>query len=132
VRDYHRTSLQKFAADGDEIGLNIVFKSEIVGGIGFHRINRNDKSAEIGYWLAKSATGKGLVIRSVTRLIDYGFDEMKLNRIVIKCVPENEKSRAIPEKLGFTLEGVEREGGWLHTRYVDHIVYSMLAKGWRK
>lgn len=132
VGEYYRTTLQKFAAGGDEIGLNIVFNGEIVGGIGFHAINRQDKSAEIGYWLAKRATGLGLVIRSVGKLLEYGFDELVLNRIVIKCVPENTKSRAIPEKLGFTFEGIEREAGWLHTRFVDHVVYSMLAREWRE
>ncbi len=132
VRAYYRRTLQKFANNEDEIGLNIVFKGEIVGGTGFHEINWADKSAEIGYWLAKDATGKGLVTKSVVRLLEYAFDERNLNRIVIKCVPENTKSRAIPDKLGFTIEGIEREAGWLHTRFVDHVVYSMLAKEWRE
>ncbi len=132
VKEYYQTTLKKFANNEDEMGLNIVFKGEIVGGAGFHEINRQDKSAEIGYWLTKDSTGKGLVTKSVSRLIDYAFDEMKLNRITIKCVPENVKSRAVPERLGFTNEGVEGEAGWLHTRFVDHVVYSMLAKEWDK
>lgn len=132
VGEYYRTTLRKFANNEDEIGLNIVYHGEIVGGIGFHEINRQDKSAEMGYWLAKSATGKGLVTRAVKKLLEYGFDELVLNRIVIKCVPENTKSRAIVERLGFTFEGVEREAGWLHTRFVDHVVYSMLAREWRE
>jgi Acetyltransferases, including N-acetylases of ribosomal proteins len=132
VREFYKLSLMRLAAGGDEIGLNIVYRGRIVGGIGFHEINWRDKSAEIGYWLAKSETGKGLATRSVVRLIEYGFTELELHRIVIKCVPENLKSRAIPEKLGFTREGVEREAGWLHTRFVDHVVYSMLEHEWRE
>src|SRR5690242_4949080 len=76
VREYYKMSLKKFANDEDEIGLNIVFRGEVVGGIGFHEINRRDKSGEIGYWLAKSATGKGLITKSVAKLLDYGFEEM--------------------------------------------------------
>lgn len=132
VKAFYKRSLSKFANDEDEIGLNIVLKGEIVGGTGFHEINRQDKSAEIGYWLAKEFNGRGIVTKCVKKLLDYAFDEMKMNRVVIKCVPENVKSRAIPERLGFTLEGIEREGGWLHTRYVDHVVYSMLAREWRE
>jgi ribosomal-protein-serine acetyltransferase len=90
-----------------------------------------DQSAEIGYWLAKGATGKGIITKSVEKLLEYAFDERNLNRVVIKCVPENTKSRAIPERLNFTIEGVEREAGWLHTRFVDHVVYSLLAREWR-
>jgi len=131
VRKFYKIALQKFANDEDEIGLNIVHRGKVIGGIGYHNINRSDKSTEIGYWLAKNSTGKGLVTKSVSRLLDYGFDEMELNRIVIKCVPENAKSRAIPERLGFTQEGIEREAGWLHTRYVDHVVYSILAREWK-
>lgn len=132
IRDFYKTTLRKFAEDGDEIGLQIVYKNKIVGGTGFHNIDRQSKSAEIGYWLAKNATGKGIVTKSVKCLLDYGFNELNLNRIVIKCVPTNIKSRAIPERLGFTQEGIEREAGWLHTRFVDHAVYSMLAKEWRE
>ena len=132
VKEYYKQTLLKFATEGDEIGLNIVLRGEIVGGTGFHSIDRRDKSAEIGYWLAKSATGKGLVLRAVEKLLEYGFEELVLNRVVIKCVPENMKSRAIPERLGFVKEGVEREAGWLHTRFVDHVVYSMLAREWRE
>lgn len=132
VTEYYKRTLLKFARSEDEIGLNIVFKDVIVGGIGFHEINRQDRCAEIGYWLGKSATGRGLITKSVEKLLEYGFGELKLNRIVIKCVPENAKSRAIPERLRFTVEGVEREAGWLHTRFVDHVVYSMLAGEWRE
>lgn len=132
VEEYYKMSLQKFAADGDEFGLNVVFKGRVVGGIGLHEINRRDCSAEMGYWLAKSAEGRGLMTKSVVGLMNYGFDELNLNRIVIKCAPENAKSRAIPERLGFLQEGVEREAGWLLTRFVDHVVYSMLAREWRE
>ena len=123
--------MKKFANDGDEIGLQIIFKGEVVGGTGFHSIDRGSKCAEIGYWIAKDATGKGIITKSVKRLIDFAFDEIKLNRIVIKCATENMKSRAVPERLGFTKEGIEREAGWLHTRFVDHVVYSILAREWR-
>ena len=132
AREFCAAHLRSFENEGDEISLRIIYRGKIVGSTGFHEINRRDKSAEIGYWLAKDCTGKGLMTRTVARLLEYGFDELKLNRIVIKCVPENLKSRRIPEKLGFAQEGIERESGWLHDRFVDHIVYSMLASEWKK
>jgi ribosomal-protein-serine acetyltransferase len=132
AHEFYRRNIQKFES-GDQIHLRIVFNSKIVGGIDLFEIDsRYHRSAEIGYWLSKDHTGRGLVTRSVTRLLEHAFDEMKLNRVVIKCVPENLKSRAIPEKLGFVREGIERQGGWLHTRFVDHVVYSLLADEWRQ
>jgi ribosomal-protein-serine acetyltransferase len=131
VREFYRRNVQKFES-GEQIHLRIMFKGEIVGGIDLFEINSHHRSAEIGYWLAKDHTGRGHAIRSVTRLLEHAFDELKLNRIVIKCIPENLKSRAIPEKLGFAREGIERQGGWMHTRFVDHVVYSLLADEWRQ
>ncbi len=132
VESYYQTSMKKFGENGDEIALQMVFKGEIVGGIGLHEINWIAKSAESGYWLAKELNGKGIVTRSLSRLLDYVFDDLKLNRVSVKCAPGNLKSRAVPERLGFTQEGIEREAEWLHTRFIDHVVYSMLAKEWRK
>lgn len=126
---FYRRNVQKFES-GEEIHLRIVFKGEITGAIDLFQIDARHRSAEIGYWLSKDHTGRGLMIRSVKRLLEHAYDELKLNRIVIKCVPENLKSRAIPEKLGFVREGIERQGGWLHTRFVDHVVYSLLADEW--
>ncbi|HRH43775.1 MAG TPA: GNAT family protein [Pyrinomonadaceae bacterium] len=132
VEIFYQSAMRKFAENGDEIALQINFNKEIVGGIGLHEINHQAKCAESGYWLAKDFNGKGIVTRSLAGLLDYAFGTLELNRIVVKCAPENYKSRAIPEKLGFTQEGIEREAEWLHTRFVDHVVYSMLAREWRK
>lgn len=129
ARESAARNVQEFE-NKSAVKLRIIYRGEIAGFISLHHINNHDKSAEIGYWVAQEHTGKGLVTKSAAKLLEYGFKELKLNRIVIKCVPENVKSCAIPEKLGFTKEGIEREGGWLRTRFVDHVVYSMLAKEW--
>lgn len=55
------------------------------------------------------------------------FQEYGLNRIEIACATGNAKSRVIPERLGFKLEGVLRESEFLNGRHVDQAIYSMLA-----
>lgn len=114
------------------IPLCIKLNGKIVGGTGFNSFNWEYKTCEIGYWLAKKHNGKGIVTKSVRRLLDYAFNELRLNRAVLKCVPTNEKSRKIPESLGFTNEGIERQGGFHHGKFVDFVIYSMLADEWRK
>jgi ribosomal-protein-serine acetyltransferase len=131
AREFYKRNVQKFES-GEQIHLRMIFKGKNVGGIDLFHIDSHHHSAEIGYWLAKDQTGQGIVTRSVIRLLEHAYDELKLNRVVIKCVPDNLKSRAIPEKLGFVQEGVERQGGWLQTRFVDHVVYSLLADEWRQ
>jgi ribosomal-protein-serine acetyltransferase len=123
-------SIKQFA-NRESMPVCIICKNEIVGGTGFGTINWDYKTTEIGYWLAKKHEGKGIVTKCCRKLLDYAFDELGLNRIVLKCVPENHKSRAIPERLGFVNEGVERQGGFHHGEFVDFVIYSMLAKDWK-
>jgi ribosomal-protein-serine acetyltransferase len=69
--------------------------------------------------------------KSCIAYINYAFNELKLNRVEIRCAVENSKSRAIPEGLGFKNEGTIREAEWLYDHFVDHIVYGMLARDWK-
>ncbi len=64
-------------------------------------------------------------------LCGYLFDELGLNRIEIRCAETNLKSRAVPERLGFTLEGTLREMGYTRDGWVDQRVYSLLKREWR-
>lgn len=113
----------------DEKQYCILEKGKFVGIVGFKDPDLNSKKTEIGYWLSINAQGKGIMIQSVKRLLSYAFDESGLNRVQIKVAVENKKSRAIPEKLGFTLEGIERDGELLvDNKYTDLIIYSLLKK----
>ncbi len=61
-------------------------------------------------------------------LVADGFERWKLNRVTIECATDNTRSRAIPERLGFKLEGIVRGIEWLHDRYVDHAMYGLLKE----
>ena len=130
AREYINRTLKGLAEDGT-FGLNLRYDGKLVGALGFHNLDLNNKSAHIGYWLARSAQGKGLMTRSCRVLIDYLFDELKLNRIQINCNVENAKSRAIPERLGFQLEGIHRQVEFFDDRYGDWAIYAMLREEWR-
>jgi len=108
----------------------IWFNNEFCGLLGLKDIDFLNRKAEIGYWLIEKMTGKGIMIRSVERILKFIFDELELNRIQIKCGVRNNFSSAIPKKLGFTIEGIERQGERHHTRYIDLEVYSLLKAEW--
>ncbi|GAE92284.1 ribosomal-protein-L7p-serine acetyltransferase [Gracilibacillus boraciitolerans JCM 21714] len=59
-------------------------------------------------------------------IIDYCFNELNIKRIEIRTATENQKSQAIPQKLGFKNEGLIRSSELLYDRYVDHYVYGLL------
>lgn len=108
----------------------IVYDAAIVGVIGLHDFRLSDRSSSIGYWLARSHQGKGLMTTSCRALIRHSFETLNLNRLTILCASENHRSRAIPKRLGLTYEGTLREAQWLYSRFVDHDVYALLKRDW--
>jgi ribosomal-protein-serine acetyltransferase len=104
-----------------------------IGGLGFHHIHSFRRYGEIGYWLAKHAEGRGIMTRACTALIAHGFEGLKLHRAEIRCDPDNQRSRAIPKRLGFTEEGVLRESLERYDGVMrDAVVYGLLAHEWKK
>ena len=119
--------LQKFA-NNNGFEAAIFVNDEIAGMIGLHYIDWNNKTTEMGYWLSEKFQGKGVMTKTVEKLANYCFDELQLNRITIRAVDENMKSRAIPIRLGFVEEGITREAQLLHGKYRDLVNYSLLRK----
>jgi ribosomal-protein-serine acetyltransferase len=103
---------------------------EIVGVVGFHRIDWVNRNTSLGYWLAEAAQGRGTMTTVVRAVLDYAFYEWELHRVEIHCAPENRRSRAIPERLGFREEAHLRETELVGGRYLDSVVYGMLAEEW--
>ena len=95
--------------EGNEFAFVIIINDSIIGRIGIFKIDHQSKIGEIGYWIGKDFEGRGIAKKCCQKLIEYGFNELNLNRIEMKCGVDNHKSRYIPEKLNFTLEGILRQ-----------------------
>lgn len=130
TRSYIRRGLEQLARGGG-LQAGLWFRGEIVGCIALHEIHPELRRAEIGYWLSESFQGRGLVTRACWRLCHYAFDELDLHRVVIRCAPENLKSCAIPERLGFKQEGTLRAEGVTAKGFIDLVVYGLLAHEWQ-
>jgi ribosomal-protein-serine acetyltransferase len=128
--EFVQQNLKKFSSgNGYEIG--IWRNGKMAGQIGYNYFEQNDKRTEIGYWLGSGAEGKGLVTKACRALIDNAFGDLDLNRVEIRCGTENHKSRRVAERLGAKLEGIAREAEWLHHRFIDLAVYSILRTEWQ-
>lgn len=117
---------------GESLELGIFYKGVFVGRVGFHEITKH--SAEIGYWLDQDHNGLGIMTQCVKKITEYGIQEMKKHRIVIKMDVNNIPSKLIPQRLGFAYEGTEREssqrvdGLWRSTEvwsFVEGDVFSV-------
>jgi ribosomal-protein-serine acetyltransferase len=99
----------------------ILYEGEIAGTIGFNQLNKANRIGVIGYWLGDKFQGKGIMTRAFKAFINYGFKELGLNRIEVRVAVENKKSRALPERLGFTELGVIPNGFRMKDGHYENI-----------
>jgi RimJ/RimL family protein N-acetyltransferase len=98
-------------------------EQQVVGGTGLHtRIG--DDAFEIGYWIRASRAGEGLGTESTAALTRVAFELTDVDRIEIRCEPENERSRAIPRRLGYREEATLRRR-LRHPEPRDVVIYSL-------
>lgn len=95
---------------------------ELIGAIGLIVHDKSVPYFEIGYWLAQEFVGQGYVSEAVLALEHYAFTELKAERIEIKAAQTNLKSRAVPERNGYQLEGVLHNARRLPSGALDNTV----------
>lgn len=106
-------------------------RERLIGVIGHNRIDWDNRFAIIGYWLSEDCQGHGTMTRACRAFVQHAFDALDLNRVEIYTAVSNHRSEAIPRRLGFTVEGIRREGEWLYDRYVDLNMHALLRSTWR-
>ncbi len=105
-------------------------ETEQLGGSGFHK-RANEGSLEIGYWVSSSAVGQGIATEATAVQTRAALELCGIDRVDIQVEPRNERSLAIPRRLGFTEEGTLRrrlEPGGEDEPHRDSVVFSMLRE----
>lgn len=131
TKNFIQSTMKQFS-ENNGFQAGIWYDRSLAGVIGFHKIDWNNQSTSIGYWLGNDYVGLGLMTKAVEAFVNHALVDLQLNRVEIRAAVENQKSRAIPERLGFREEGRVRQAEWLYDHYVDHVVYGMLASDWKK
>lgn len=101
----------------------------MVGQLNVSNITRGSAQwAAIGYWIVQSHAGRGITPRAVAMVCDHLFGPVGLHRVEISLRPENDRSRRVVEKLGFTHVG--RAPRFLHIDgdWRDHDIFQLLAE----
>lgn len=81
----------------------------MIGTCGFTRIDTANNSAEIGYVLNPDFHRQGFGSEAVKRILEFGFEELGLNRIEARFMQGNEASLALMKGVGMTFEGYMRD-----------------------
>jgi ribosomal-protein-serine acetyltransferase len=117
--------LQQFAGKrGFHAG--IWHEGKLCGMINHLTIDWLNRSTVLSYWLDEAHQGRGIMTAACRKFVSHAFRTIQLNRVAIECASDNTRSRRIPERLGFKIEGIIRGIEWLHDRYADHAMYSLL------
>jgi ribosomal-protein-serine acetyltransferase len=123
---------QEKLARGDGFHLGLWVEGTLAGGCVCWYIHRQNRNAEVGYWLGQAHLRRGWATRSVQAVLSHLFAGGGLHRVEMQCAVPNRASRTIPERLGFQLEGIRRESHWITSRFLDHAVYGLLEAEWRQ
>jgi len=81
---------------------------QFLGEIGLRDVDRSAAMAEVGYWLAPAARGRGAARRALQLLVAWSFDDLGIERLDWAAMADNWASRAVAEAVGFRFEGVRR------------------------
>jgi len=117
-------------ADNNSLVCAIILNGEVVGNISFNSINHTLKKVEIGYWLSAQHQGKGIITKSLAKLITIAFIDLAMEKVEISVAVDNKSSRKVCELLGFELEGVISQAENLNGRIVAHAVYGLNREHW--
>ncbi len=110
--------------------VGIWWRDKLVGVISHNRIDWDNRVTHPGYWLAADCQGNGIMTRCCRALIQHAYNVLDLNRIEICTAVGNHRSASVPKRLGFTNEGIRRQGEWLYDRFIDLHVHAMLRSTW--
>lgn len=107
--DYEKYGFGRFA---------VIYKdtNEFVGFSGLKYLSEYDE-VDIGYRFNQKYWGKGIATESAHASLEFGFQKLKLEKIVGYAMPENMASVRVMEKLGFEFEKDYLEEGVLVRKY---------------
>lgn len=126
--DLHIQNLQERKA----IRWGIEMNGKIVGDIGFWRVVPERYRAEVGAKLGKPLWSNGYMQEAGSAIIDYGFEVMRLHSIEASIETQNIGAIKLVDKLGFQLEGTNREHSFCSWRekFIDTQQYAVLDHEW--
>jgi [ribosomal protein S5]-alanine N-acetyltransferase len=104
----------------------------LVASVSLFELQREDRSAELGYALPRAYWGQGYATEAVTALLEWGFSALGLHRVGAWVVEPNRASVAVLRRLGFRAEGRSREAAARPRGYDDLLHFGLLESEFRR
>jgi ribosomal-protein-serine acetyltransferase len=113
-------------ADQKGLKLFIVYDTKIIWIISLMGIDKENRNAEVGYWIGEQYQGKGLMTLALQAIIDIAFKELKLVRLGLRVSDRNIGSARVAEKCGFTYEWLIKKDYLLKWVFEDSLLYGLI------
>jgi len=114
------------------IHFSIIYNQQPIGSIGFNKIDFKHQKAGVGYWLAKKYWGLGIMTEALKLVLDFGFNQLKLQRIWSAHFKENNRSKRVQEKSGLKFEGMFRQDILKNKKRHDIVRRAILIDEYKK
>jgi len=127
-----RITMNRLNQEGDNLMLAIEVKEtgQLIGSANLIWLSEEYAQGEIGYTLHPDHQGHGYASEATRALMDYGFREIELHRIVGCCDDRNERSIRLLERVGMRREAHFRQIEWVKGEWCSQFVYAILREEW--
>ena len=107
---------------------------ELVGGVTLSHVRRGvAQTATLGYWIGAPFARQGYMTEALRCLLPFAFGRLALHRVEAACLPRNEASRRLLDRIGFREEGFARQYLRIDGAWRDHVLYALLGDDpWRR
>ena len=123
--------LERQGKDAYHFTMCLIADDRPIGTIGLFNIDEVNGNAGIGITVGeKDLWGQGLGTDAMNALLDFGFGQLRLERLWLEVYDFNLRGRRSYEKSGFVLEGVERHAIYKLGKYHDVHLMSILRDEW--
>lgn len=103
--------------------------NKMVGGLTLSNVRRGvSQSATLGYWMGEPFAGAGHMSAAVSLVLPFCFNTLRLHRVEAACIPSNQRSIQLLEKMGFRREGYAKKYLLIDGVWQDHLLFACLQE----
>lgn len=129
TKETHEAWLRDYVDTGECVQMIVVLKEgdEPVGSVYIRDIDRTHHKGEFGAFIGSdSARGKGIGTRSCKLMLQYGFEQLNLHKIVMRAYADNLSSLKFCKNAGFVQEAYLKDDVFVRGEYRDMVLMSVI------
>ncbi|MGG1290461.1 GNAT family N-acetyltransferase [Bacillus smithii] len=113
------------------LAMMIKDKNELIGTMTL-RVDKQHHKGELAYWVGKDYRGNGYATEAAKRMVTFGFEVLRLNRIWAMAMSKNPASVKVMKNVGMKYEGTLKQHIYQYGVYEDVDIYGFTIKDYRE